>query len=147
MLDQKLADHFIKLKKIKAEDSIYDLRSNKLLIPLIGQSSPQEEFILDIHKSSIRIEKHTFQNRVRKSIGLIRIDFGPVAHTNPDGQIVKGPHIHIYKEGYDLKWAYLLPYVGPFGSFKDSGSLFSNLEQVYKICNIVEPPQIQGVLL
>lgn len=147
MIDQKLADYFIKLKKVKVENLIYDLALPKLQIPLMGHSQPQEEFILDINKNTIRLEKYTIQNRVRKSIGLVRVDFGAGGHTNPDKSIIYGPHIHVYKEGYDLKWAFPLPYVGSFGSFVDQGNLLNNLEQVYAFCNIAEPPQVQGMLL
>ena len=27
-------------------------------------------------------------------------------HTNPDDQIIGGTHLHIYKEGFDDRWAY-----------------------------------------
>lgn len=147
MIEQKLADYFIGLKKTKADDSIYDLRNPKVQIPLIGHSQPQEEFILDINKNTIRLEKYTVQNRVRKSIGLIRVDFGVGGHTNPDRSIILGPHIHVYREGYDLKWAYSLPFTSTTGIFVDQGNLLANLGQLYSLCNIVEPPQIQGTLL
>lgn len=145
MLEQTQADHFIKLKKRKVTDDVYDLSQSKIQIPLIGATHETEEFILDINKNIIRIDKYTFQNRVRKSVGLIRVDFGASGgHTNPDGVVIVGPHIHIYKEGFELKWAYRLPYVGPYGSFVDKGSLFSNINQIYGICNIQDPPNLQG---
>jgi hypothetical protein len=148
MLEQSQADYFIKLKKHRTTELTYDMRSSKLQIPLIGYGTQtKEEFILDINKNTIKIEKYTVQNRMRKSIGLIRVDFGAGAHTNPDGKIITGPHIHIYKEGYDLKWAYNLPYVGAHGSFTDNGSAFANLNQFYMFCNISDPPILQGGLL
>lgn len=39
---------------------------------------------------------------------LLRIDLDGPAHDNPDGTVVECPHIHIYKEGYNLSWAYPL---------------------------------------
>jgi hypothetical protein len=27
-------------------------------------------------------------------------------HTNPDGELVPRTHLHLYREGYDLTWAY-----------------------------------------
>lgn len=148
MIDQRTADQFIRLAKMKLDDTVHDLAAPKLSIPLIGQSSPQEEFILDIHKNSICVERHVIQNRVRKSIGLVRVDISERGqHTNPDGILIRGPHIHFYREGYELKWAFELPYSGDYGHFTDHGNLLRNLEQIYTICNVGEPPNFQGGLL
>lgn len=49
-----------------------------------------------------------------KCIMLVRIDTQDATyHINPDGKtkiLPYQPHIHIYKEGYGDKYAYLLPY-------------------------------------
>lgn len=39
---------------------------------------------------------------------MLRLDIEGPAHLNPDGNEIQCPHIHIYKEGYQLKWAYPL---------------------------------------
>jgi len=46
--------------------------------------------------------------RYKNIQNLIRIDLEGPPHDNPDGTVVECPHIHIYKEGYDLTWAYPL---------------------------------------
>lgn len=38
----------------------------------------------------------------------MRVDIDGPDHTNPDGEIVPCPHIHIYREGYEDRWAYAL---------------------------------------
>ncbi|MCB0421351.1 MAG: hypothetical protein KDD61_10155 [Bdellovibrionales bacterium] len=148
MIDQNLADSLIRLRKRRINDAIHDLGQSKLIIQLVGETSPQEEFLLDIHKASIRIEQHGLNKRVRKSIGLVRVDLGStLEHSNPDGSKIIGSHMHIFKEGYDLKWAVPLPYSGALGTFQDQGNLLSNFDQFCQICNIVEPPILQGGLL
>ncbi len=71
-------------------------------------------FLVDINKSRYRLDKITFQERVRASVCLVRIDLDAAPHCNPDGRVLpEGAHIHIYKEGYDATWAYPLddPYI------------------------------------
>lgn len=44
----------------------------------------------------------TYQNNTV----LIRIDLAPTPpHQNPDGEIIKESHVHVFKEGFDDKWA------------------------------------------
>ena len=73
----------------------------------------------------------------KKIIPLLRLDIG-VGHRNPDGQEIQGPHLHIYREGYDAKWAYPLP----IDKFKNIKDIRATLNDFMKFCNIVDPPNI-----
>lgn len=64
-------------------------------------------------------------------------------HTNPDGQILDGTHLHLYREGFDDKWAYT---VDPelFHDVEDAGTAFKDF---CRYCHIEEIPPYQEVLL
>ena len=67
-----------------------------------------EKFQLDVQRKTLNVKKCTYQTRYNKLTNLLRIDIEGPAHSNPDGTEIPCPHIHIYKEGYDDKWAYPL---------------------------------------
>lgn len=98
----------------------------------------ESEFILTVRMNEIKLTKATFQNRVRKNIVLLRIDLEGPPHRNPDQTDVSCPHIHIYKEGYDDKWAYPLP-----PEFKNTSDAFKTLQDFMDYCNITLKPTIQ----
>lgn len=103
----------------------------------------KEQFMLDISRASIKISKLKFQNRARKAIVLVRLDIDGAPHTNPDGEKMGGTHVHLYREGYESRWAYPL-----------DAQKFTNLgdpQQVYAdfcaFCNIRQPSPTQGALI
>ena len=109
-LTDEEADYLIKVEKLCLETKEFKFPFNggKVVIPLVSKDK-KEEFLLDINRASIDINKNTFQNRVRKCIKLVRLDLGGAPHRNPDGKEIGTPHIHIYKNGYEDKFAYELP--------------------------------------
>src|SRR5579885_152718 len=66
----------------------------------------RETFFLDVWRGTLRLTKLKFQNRVRTVVVLVRLDVDGAPHTNPDGQRLAGTHLHLFKEGYDDRWAY-----------------------------------------
>jgi hypothetical protein len=96
----------------------------------------KEEFILDISRSAIKLEKGTYQTRARQIVTLARLDFGGPPHTNPDGEEVGVPHIHFYKEGYADKFAFPLPNKW----FSGSTDRHVLLDEFMKLCRIIDPP-------
>jgi len=68
-----------------------------------------DRFQIDVQRKTLNVKKCTYQTRYKKSINLLRIDIEGPPHPNPDGTEIPCPHIHIYREGYDDKWAYPLP--------------------------------------
>lgn len=107
MLTQKEANKLLELEKWLSEPQTVHLKPGTNNVYDLDSSDSTEKFILDIWRGSIRL-KARFQTRARKSIVLVRLDLNGSPHTNPDGKRIECPHIHIYREGYDDKWAYPL---------------------------------------
>jgi hypothetical protein len=103
----------------------------------------RERFLLDIWRGTLRLSKLKFQERVRTAIVLVRLDVDGAPHTNPDGQRFAGTHIHLFREGYDDKWAYP---VDPtrFKLLTDPGTVFHDF---CAFCNIESPPSVQAVIV
>jgi hypothetical protein len=108
---------------------------------LLG-ADPHERFLLDLWRGTIKLSKLKFQTRGRKVIVLVRLDIDGAPHTNPDGERLSGTHIHLYREGYEDKWA-----------FPVDGARFGNLADIYQAfqdfcsyCNIRDVPQFQAGL-
>ncbi|HEY0551316.1 MAG TPA: hypothetical protein VGF13_17050 [Verrucomicrobiae bacterium] len=61
------------------------------------------QFILTLKRNPFEIRLHL---RTRdRDIGLVRVDNAPY-HPNPDGTEIRNqPHMHVYREGFDLAWA------------------------------------------
>lgn len=49
------------------------------------------------------------------------------------------PHIHVYREGFDDKWAYQIP----SGVFSDLSDRWQTLVDFMKYCNIIDPPNFK----
>lgn len=139
-LSQFEADALIALEKIRVDNAVHDFPDlgGKLTVPLTSRNR-RESFVLDIWRARIDLRKGTFQNRARQVIPLVRIDLGGAPHTNPDGESIGCPHIHVYREGFGDKWASPLP-----DSFLANGSdALSIMDEFFRFCNVVEPPQIR----
>lgn len=139
LITQSEADDLIEMEKIRVDDRSYQFPriEGKLTIPLSSRDR-RTKFLLDIYISGFTV-KATYQNRSRVTIILVRLDLTSGKHTNPDGQVIEGAHLHIYKEGYADKWAYPVP-----SDFSNTGDFQLTLDDFMDYCNIVEPPTIQG---
>jgi len=132
-------DYLIQLKKeFQKRDELLlgpaPLKWSRDIISLFSKDA----FLLDYYRGSLEIKKYTYNKRYRTSIPLVRFDsFG--RHTNPDGQKFVGPHIHIYKEGFDDKFAYPIDSIGA----DLSTSMQEVLVKFLKYCNIQNIPPIQ----
>ena len=138
-LTQAEADALIAMEKRCAEDKdwLFPKPGENLVIPLESPDK-REHFLLDITRGRIKLTQATYQNRARQAVVLKRLDLGGPPHTNPDGQELPCPHIHIYREGYGTKWAYSLPERYPVG-----GSLIAMFDAFLQDCNVVDPPRVQ----
>ena len=103
----------------------------------------RERFILDIWRGTIRLSKARYQTRGRKAIILVRLDFGGAPHTNPDESQVGPDHMHVYREGYEDRWAVAAD-PAEFHGLKDMGLA---LEDFCVFCHIQGVPQIQVSLI
>ncbi len=101
----------------------------------------REQFLLDFHRGSIELSKFTVNKRYRQTIILIRYDNGG-RHTNPDGDSFAGPHVHLYREGYDDKFAFPVSTIGVVAS----DDMAAVLSKVLVYCNIKNIPVIEPPL-
>jgi hypothetical protein len=142
MLTQAEADHFIALTKRFVRppasisippgvDDTYELAA-----------ADEERFLLDVWRGTLRLTKLKFQNRVRAIVVLVRLDVDGAPHTNPDGQIIPGTHLHLFREGFEDKWAYPID-PGIFTLLSDPGTTFQDF---CAFCKIESPPPVQGVI-
>lgn len=111
-------------------------QGGRLNIPLFSNDR-HEEFILDITRGCIKLQKNTFQARARKAVILVRLDIGGSPHRNPDGEEIPCPHLHYYQEGCGDKWAKPLP-----SSFTNHEDSFHTLFEFMDFCNIKTKPRI-----
>ena len=107
----------------------------KVEVPLVSLDE-REQFILDITRKGVDLRKFSYQNRARKVIVLARLDINGRAHRNPDGNKIGCPHLHLYREGFNDKWAFPVP-GEHFTNFDDPWII---LEEFQKFCNVVKSP-------
>lgn len=67
-----------------------------------------EKFILDVNRKGSFENKCTIQTRYinEGTTIIVCLDINGPEHMNPDGRILSRNHIHIYKEGFEDKYAY-----------------------------------------
>lgn len=153
MLGQSEADALITIekKRISKENYIFPMAGESLTIPIVSLDET-ESFLLDVNRGRIRLRKCTYQERYQGIIVLVRLDVDGPPHTNPEvaevplpylaeynGETLPCPHLHIYVENFMDKWA--IP--APRDNFSNTGDLYATLDDFFKYCYIVEPPNIQ----
>jgi Family of unknown function (DUF6978) len=105
MLTQTEADALIAMDKSFVNPVTVNVRPGiNQTHELIG-ADPKERFLLDLWRGTIRLSKYRFQTRGRQVIVLVRLDLNGAPHTNPDGSKIGGTHVHVYREGYEDRWA------------------------------------------
>ena len=139
MLTQSDADALIAMTKtfvtseaISIPPGIDDTRE------LLG-ADPKERFLLDIWRSTFRLSKFRYQTRGRQIIVLVRLCIDGAPHTNPDGTRLAGSHLHLYREGYDDKWAQPLD----ASQFQDTNDVWRTFEDFCDFCNVQGIPPYQ----
>lgn len=138
MITQEEYNYIISLKKEFKESKRIDL--DKEFSSDIIAIETRDTFILDYHIGTIDLKKFTYNKRYKKTIILLRFDSSG-RHTNPDGQIFDGPHVHIYKEGYDDKFAFP---VSKIDIDENNINKVEVLRKFLQYCNVVNCPPIQG---
>lgn len=139
-LTQAEADALIAMPKSRLNDDEWDYpgTGGAITVPLVSDDK-REGFLLDISRGQIDLLKGKYQNRGRKVVILVRLDFGGPPHRNPDDTEISCPHLHLYREGFGDKWASSVP---P-GKFPNLGDLWQTLEDFMKYCNVIQPPRIR----
>jgi len=126
-----LAKEFEKADAISLNPGVND--SHELI-----NKAEKEKFKLDVWRGTIRLSKVRHQHRARKTCVLVRLEVDGAPHQNPDGVKVPCPHIHIYREGYDDKWAYPID-ENEFTDLNDPEQLFKDF---CAYCNITNLPVV-----
>ena len=99
----------------------------------------REDFVIDVNRrGKIKLTRCTYQERYATVEILLRLDIDGPPHTNPDGQTLPCPHLHVYREGEGDKWARPLP-----SDFTDTADLVTTLQQFLAYCGIAPIPVIQ----
>ena len=147
MLSQSDADSLIAMPKVYAgppaialspgASDQYDVNGN------LGLLVPEEKFILDLGRGRRKTIKLKFQTRARKIVTLVRLDLNGAPHTNPDGEVIDGTHVHLFREGYGDRWAQP---VDP-AQFSDPSDLTVSFREFCAFCRIAGVPTIQDVLV
>lgn len=136
-ITQAEADFLFHMEKFAADNKTwyYPTSGGSVAIPLRSYNN-QETFLLDISRSGNIQLKGKYQNRARQAIILVRLDVGASPHRNPDGEEIECPHIHIYRELYDDKWAFPVNKV----VFRNVDDRWQTLEDFMRFCSVVSPP-------
>ncbi len=140
MLTQEEFNYIITLKKEFKENDQITLQS-KWSRDIVAIET-RDMFILDYYIGTIALTKFTYNKRYRKTIAILRFDSSG-RHTNPDGQVFDGPHVHIYRENYGAKWAFPVSKIGINNGMIEKASV---LERFLQYCNVVNYPKIQPIL-
>ncbi len=111
----------------------------------------REKFVFNYGRYGRDSLKLKYQTRAREVIILARLDISGRPHRNPPtedfpvGEYIIGPHIHLYREGYDDKFAFPLEQV-PEMSIKDINDGVEVLETFLYYCSVEKIPDIQVLL-
>ena len=103
----------------------------------------RERFLLDLWRGMIRLSKLKVQTRGRSVVVLVRLDIDGAPHTNPDGKRLGGTHLHLYREGYEDKWAYPLDR----GQFRNTRVITLTFLDFCRYCNVENIPPVQEALI
>lgn len=111
MLGQNEFKYLLEIKKrFKDKDSL------DLTMPwsreVLAEDS-KDKFILDYYRGRIKLTKFSYNKRYKTSIILARF-CSEGRHTNPppDSTSFNGPHVHVYREGFDDKIAFPISEIG-----------------------------------
>ena len=143
MLTETEANALIAMRKTFVNPSVISLLAGSDQTHELLGDDKRERFLLDLWRGTMRLSKLKFQTRGRTVIVLVRLDIDGAPHTNPDGAEMKCPHLHLYREGYEDKWAYPID-PNDFSNPKDTGQTFKNFCQY---CNVVQIPRFQEELI
>ena len=143
-LTQAEADGLLAMEKHRVDDKVWSAphRGGSVTIPLVSMDG-RESFLLDLRRGRINLAKSTYQNRVRQVFVLARLDVGGPPHRNPDDEVIPCPHLHLYREGYNDRWAIRVPPE----EFPNPDSAAQALRDFMNYCNVTLPPSVQLALV
>jgi|ERR1019366_698503 hypothetical protein len=98
----------------------------------------KEIFLLDFYRGSFELSKYTINKRYRQTVILLRYDNGG-RHTNPDGVLFEGAHVHLYREGFNDKFVFPISEIG----VDNSDSMDKVFDKIMHFCNVKKFPIIE----
>ncbi len=110
-LTQKEADDLLDLLKKCVETKIsMPSKGCREDCDVYAIEKKNEKFVISINRKTLFTDKVSFVARyLRDNTILLRLDIAPTApHKNPPGfpyEEINGTHLHIYKEGFESKYA------------------------------------------
>jgi len=137
-ISQAEADSLIAVHKKTLSDISLPIQGEGVQIKVVSHDK-KEEFIVDISRGTIKLQKSKEQLRAREVVILLRLDIESSPHRNPDGTEISGSHLHIYKENLGDRFAIEIPR----DKFTNTGNLIKTVEEFLRYCNI-DVPKIQG---
>jgi hypothetical protein len=152
-LTQDEADHLLRIEKTFVSPSAieFPLHSSFEQIHELRSVDRREQFLLDVERGGRTRARLKFQTRARRTIVLARIDIAGKAHRNLDhyphrpGERFTGVHIHVYREGFGDRVAYLPEDLPAFHLPANPHDL-DWLTGFLGYCNIINPPHIQTAI-
>lgn len=143
VLTQAEADGLLAMEKHRMDDKVWlpPGRGGNVTVPLTSVDG-RESFFLDLRRGRINLGKNTYQNRARQVFVLARLDVGGAPHRNPDDEVIGCPHLHLYREGYNDRWAFPVP---P-NHFSNVDDATQTLQDFMGYCNVTLPPRMQLAL-
>ena len=138
LLTQEEGDALIAMEKVPATKEMFDLPDlgGNVEFPLLS-ADQREEFVINFRRGRIKLDKRSHNMRGRRVVSLARLDLDGPGHRNPDDVEVGPRHLHLYREGYGLKFAFEIP----DGWFRDLNDAFLTLEDFMRYCNVVTLPR------
>lgn len=153
MLSQSEADDLLKLEKVFLSRETIEFSAGHPFqgVHDLQSRNQRERFLLDVERGDRNRARLKFQTRARRTIVLARIDINGKAHRNLEhyphrpGERFVGTHIHLYREGFDDRVAFLPEDLTNFVIPPKLNDL-AWLTAFMTFCRIIEPPPIQMVI-
>lgn len=144
MLTQQAADFLARLSKQITSATVVMVPPTGSQIGWVAESvAPKHRFHVHMRRGRKLATQITLQERYETNEILIRLDIDGPNHGNPDGTVVPTPHLHIYREGYEDKWAFPVPPELDISSGNPTLILINFLDY----CGVTPIPPVQGGLL
>lgn len=131
---------------LMGQDKVFDDLSSSIQLgpaPIqwtrqINSSVSKETFLLDFYRGGFELSRYTVNKRFRQTIIMLRYDNGG-RHTNPDGVSFEGKHVHLYREGFNDKFAFPVYEIG----INDTDPMETIFRKIMLYCNVRKIPSIE----
>lgn len=137
-LTQKEADELLHMLKKSLVEAINFPSKNSSTEFDVQGTSKRDIFTVKIHRGKIRHNKYSIGARIKKDgVILLELHINPGnVHVNPDGEKIIGSHWHIYKEGYEHRYAFLATDI-------TDDDFVKNTLLFFKKFNIIKEPEVR----